>query len=55
MARTVFQFAFSLFSVAQIAKLLGYDDLIPFAGSGQLGADKLFLDGLVSVWQVEPH
>ena len=46
---------FSLFSVAQIAKLLGYDDLIPFAGSGQLGADKLFLDGLVSVWQVEPH
>jgi protease-4 len=46
---------FSLFSVAQIAKLLGYDDLIPFAGSGQLGADKLFLDGLVSVWQVESH
>ncbi|CVI56518.1 proteinase IV [Agrobacterium tumefaciens str. Cherry 2E-2-2] len=46
---------FALFSVAQIAKFLGYDDLIPFAGPGQLGTDKLFLDGLVSVWQVEPR
>ncbi|QCI98956.1 signal peptide peptidase SppA [Agrobacterium larrymoorei] len=45
--------AFSLFSVAGIAKILGFDEFLPFAAPRQLGADKLFLDGLVSVWQVD--
>ncbi|MDS7596008.1 signal peptide peptidase SppA [Agrobacterium tumefaciens] len=45
----------SIFSLAGIARMLGYDDFIPFAGAGQIGADKLFLDGLVSVWQVEQN
>ncbi|NTJ41187.1 signal peptide peptidase SppA [Agrobacterium larrymoorei] len=43
---------FSLFSVAGIAKILGFDEFLPFDAPRQLGADKLFLDGLVSVWQV---
>ncbi|MGV1873354.1 signal peptide peptidase SppA [Agrobacterium rosae] len=43
---------FGLFSLAGIVKLLGYDEFLPFDAPRQLGADKLFLDGLVSVWQV---
>ena len=46
---------FSLLGVAGIAKILGYDDFLSLDVPAQLGADKLFLDGLVSVWQVEPR
>ncbi|MBD8686273.1 MULTISPECIES: signal peptide peptidase SppA [unclassified Rhizobium] len=42
----------ALFSIAGLAKMLGYDEFLPFNVPRQLGADKLFLDGLVSVWQV---
>jgi protease-4 len=42
----------SFLSIAGIAKVLGYDQFLPFNVPHQLGADKLFLDGLVSVWQV---
>ena len=44
---------FSIFSVAGLAKMLGLDEFFPIAASRQLGTDKLFLDGLVSVWQVD--
>lgn len=43
---------FSLFSLAGIARILGYEEIFPFNLPRQLSADKLFLDGLVSVWQV---
>lgn len=43
---------FSLFSLSGIARILGYDEILPFDLPRQLSADKLFLDGLVSVWQV---
>jgi protease-4 len=46
---------FSLLGFARIARMLGYEDFLSFADPRQLGADKLFLDGLVSVWQVESH
>ena len=46
---------FSILGMAGIAKILGYDDFLSLDVPAQLGADKLFLDGLVSVWQVEPR
>ncbi|WP_313615585.1 signal peptide peptidase SppA [Agrobacterium sp.] len=46
---------FSLFGLAKVARMLGYEDFLPLAGAASQATDKLFLDGLVSVWQVEPH
>jgi protease-4 len=43
----------SLFGMAKIARMFGYDEFLPFSDPSLLGTDKLFLDGLVSVWQVE--
>lgn len=42
----------SLFGLAKIARMLGYDEFLPLSDASLLGTDKLFLDGLVSVWQV---
>lgn len=39
--------------VADGLKLLGYEAFPAINGLEKMGADKLFLDGLVSVWQVE--
>ncbi|MQW87964.1 signal peptide peptidase SppA [Sinorhizobium saheli] len=38
---------------AEWLKLLGYDAFPATKGAEKLGLDKLFLDGLVSVWQVD--
>jgi protease-4 len=46
---------FSLLGLAKVARMLGYEDFLPLAGAASEATDKLFLDGLVSVWQVEPH
>ena len=47
--------AFALFHLQRrrSCKMLGLDEFFPIAASRQLGTDKLFLDGLVSVWQVD--
>ncbi|WP_296016012.1 signal peptide peptidase SppA [uncultured Agrobacterium sp.] len=44
---------FSIFSIAGLAKMLGLDAFLPIAAPSQLSTEKLFLDGLVSVWQVD--
>lgn len=46
---------FSIFSIAGLARMLGLDAFLPIAAPSQLSTDKLFLDGLVSVWQVDGH
>lgn len=38
----------------EAAKILGYDAFPSPLGLEKIGGDKLFLDGLVSVWQVDP-
>lgn len=42
-------------AAAAVAKSLGYDAFPSFGALEKLGREKLFLDGLVSVWQVEPR
>lgn len=43
----------SLFAaVSQLINMLGYGDVLPSSDLMKFGSEKLFLDGLVSVWQV---
>ena len=43
----------SLFgAVSQLINMLGYGDVLPSSDLMKFGGEKLFLDGLVSVWQV---
>lgn len=47
----------SLFSLTGLARLFdaaGYGHLLPLGSAAGAGAEKLFLDGLVSVWQFDP-
>lgn len=43
----------SALSLASLADHFGWSDLLRFVVPGQAGTEKLFLDGLVSVWQVD--
>lgn len=44
---------FGQFVLGKIAKLTGLSSFLPLDNAGALDTDKLFLDGLVSVWQVK--
>lgn len=41
--------------LGKIVKLTGLSTILPLDSAGALDTDKLFLDGLVSVWQVKTH
>lgn len=41
--------------LAEAVKALGYEAFLTMKSLEKTGLDKLFLDGLVSVWQVEGH
>ena len=39
-------------AVAVLLRVMGYENLLPAGGAGRALSEKLFLDGLISVWQV---